>query len=75
MKIENVEKFVANLHDKTEYIIQIQNLKQALNNGFALKKVHRVIKLNQNAWLKRYIDMNSYVRRKATIILKNIFLS
>ena len=28
-KIENVEKLIANLHDKTEYIIDIRNLKQA----------------------------------------------
>ena len=31
MKIEKVEKPVANLHDQTEYVIHIQNLKQALN--------------------------------------------
>ena len=29
MKIEKVEKLVANLHDKTEYVIHIRNLKQA----------------------------------------------
>ena len=29
MKIEKVVKLVANLHDKTEYIIHIRNLKQA----------------------------------------------
>ena len=46
MKIEKVEKLVANLHDKTEYVIHIRNLKQALNHGLVLKKVHRVIKLN-----------------------------
>ena len=33
MKIEKVEKLVANLHDKSKYVIQIQNLKQALNKG------------------------------------------
>ena len=27
MKIEKVEKFVANLHDKTEYVIHIKTLK------------------------------------------------
>ena len=32
MKIEKVEK-LANLHDKTEYVIHIRNLKQALNHG------------------------------------------
>ena len=40
MKIEKVKKFVANLHDKTEYIIHIINLKQSLNPGLVLKKVH-----------------------------------
>ena len=29
MKIEKVEKLVANLHDKMEYVIHIRNLKQA----------------------------------------------
>ena len=37
MKIENVEKLVANLHDKIEFVIDIGNLKQALNNGLILK--------------------------------------
>ena len=32
MKIGKVKKLVANLHDKTEYVIHIINLKQALNN-------------------------------------------
>ena len=47
MKIEKVEKLVANLHDKTEYVIHIRNLKQALNHGLVLKKVNRMIKFNQ----------------------------
>ena len=49
MKIEKVDNLVANLHDKTEYVIHIGNLKQALNRGLVLKKVQRVIKFNQNA--------------------------
>ena len=49
MKIEKVEKLVANLHGKTEYVIHIGNLKQALNHRLIFKKVHRVIKFNQNA--------------------------
>ena len=65
MKIEKVEKLVANLHDKTEYVINIRILKQALNHRLVLKKVHRVIKFNQNAWLKPYIDMNTKLRQKA----------
>ena len=62
MKIEKVEKLVANLHDKTEYIIHIRNLKQALNH-------HKMLKFDQNACLKPYIDMNTDLRKKA----KNYF--
>ena len=51
---------VDDLYDKTEcviHMIQMRNLKQALNHGLILKKVHTVIKFNQKAWLKPYIDM------------------
>ena len=54
MKTEKVEKLVANLHDKTEYVIHIENLKQVLNHGLVLEKVQTVIEFNQNAWLKPY---------------------
>ena len=37
-KIEKVEKLVGNLHDKTEYIIYIRNLKEALNHRLVFKK-------------------------------------
>ena len=55
---------VANLLDKTEYVIHIRNLKQALNHGLVLKKAHEGIKFNQNAWLKPYIDMNTDLKQK-----------
>ena len=48
-KTGKAEKLIANLHDKTEYVIHIINLKQGLNHGLVLKKVHRVIKFSQNA--------------------------
>ena len=32
-------------------VIHIRNVKQILNNELVLKNVHRVIKLNQKAWL------------------------
>ena len=63
MKIEKVKKLVANLHDKTEYIINIRNLKETLSSGFALKKVHKVIKFNQNPWLKPYTNVKTDLRK------------
>ena len=40
-------------------------MKQALNRGLALKKVHRETEFNQNTWLKPCIDMNTDLRKKA----------
>ena len=39
MKIEKAKKLAANLDDKTECIIHMRILKQALNNGLGLNKV------------------------------------
>ena len=66
MKIEKVEKLVANiLRNKIEYVIHIRNLKQASNQGLILKNVHKVIKFYQDAWLKPYIVVNVDLRKKA----------
>ena len=73
MKIEKAEKFVANLRDKTGYVINIRNFKQALNHRLVLKKVHRVIKSNQNAWLKTYIEMNADVKKAKNDFEKDFF--
>ena len=65
MEIERVVKLVTNLHDKTEYVIHIKNLKQALNHGLVLKKVTRVIKFNHKTWLQPYIYVNTKLKQKA----------
>ena len=64
-KIEKAEKIVANLHNKKEYVMQTRNSKQALNHELVLKKVHILIELNQEAWLKPYIDINAELRKNA----------
>ena len=65
MKIQKVEKLVANLNDKTEYVIGIRNLKKALNHGLVFKKLHKVIKFNQHAWINPYFDTNNDLRKKS----------
>ena len=62
--LEKVEKLVTNLCDKNEYVIHIRTLKQGLNHGLILNKVHRVIKFNPKDWLKPYIDINTELRLK-----------
>ena len=49
MKIKKCKKLVCNLYDKNNYIVHIKTLKQALNHGLILKKLHKVIQFNQKA--------------------------
>ena len=74
MKFEKIEKLVTSLHDKTEYVIYRRNVKQALNHELILKKVHRVLKFNQKAWVKPYIAMNTKLRQIAKDNFKKDFL-
>ena len=65
MEINKCKKLVCNLYNKKKYVVHIKSLKQALNHGLKLKKIHRIIEFNQEAWLKPYIDMNTELRKLA----------
>ena len=65
MKIDKCKKLVCNLRNKKKYVVYIRALKQALNYGLKLKKVHRTIEFNQELWLKPYIDINTELRKIA----------
>ena len=65
MKINKCNELVCNLSNKKKYVTHINSLKQALNHGLKLKKIHRVIEFNQEEWLKPYIDMNTELRKAA----------
>ena len=65
MKINKCTKLLCNFYDKINYVVHIRSLKQALNHKLTLKKVQRVIQFNQEAWLKKYIDMNTELRKQA----------
>ena len=64
-EVNKCKKLVCNLFNKKKYVAHINTLKQALNHVLKLKKVHRVIEFNQEAWLKPYIDMNTELRKLA----------
>ena len=65
MKIRKCNKLVCNFYDEKEYVVHIRTLRQALNHGLILKKVHRLIQFNQEAWLKPYIETNTKLRTEA----------
>ena len=64
-KTDESKKLACSLHDKENYAVHIRALKQALNHGLMLKQVQKIIQLNQEAWLKPYIDMNTKLRTDA----------
>ena len=59
-------KLIPNLNDKRRYVVHYRNLKQAIRNGLMVLKTHRVLKFKQSPWLKKYIDLNTEMRNKAT---------
>ena len=65
MEVNKCEKLVCNLFNKKKYVAHMNALKQALNHGLKLKKIHRIIEFNQEAWSKPYIDMNTELRKAA----------
>ena len=65
MKIDKFKKLVCNLRNKKKHVVHIKSLKQVLNYGLKLKKVHRIIEFSQRLWLKPYIDMNTELRKLA----------
>ena len=52
MKTDKCKKLVRDLRNNKKYVVHIKSLKQALNHGLKLLKVHRIIELSQKAWLK-----------------------
>ena len=65
MKINKCCKLVCNLYDKNNHVVHVRSLKQALDHELILKKIHRAIQFNKEAWLKEYIDMNNELRKQA----------
>ena len=65
MKINKCTKLTCTIQNKENYIIHIRALKQAIDHGLKLKKVHQVIEFDQEACLKPYIDMNTDLSKQA----------
>ena len=69
MKINKTEKLVSTFLPKTYHVLHYKNLKQYLEEGMILKKVHRGISFYQSTWMEPYIRKNTELRKEA----KNAF--
>ena len=47
MKVNKCKKLVCNLFNKKNDVVHVNSLKQALNHGVKLKKIHRIIEFNK----------------------------
>ena len=52
--------------------LNLQYLKQALNHRLISTKVDRVIRFNQEAWFKLYIEQRKSYEKMQKMILKKI---
>ena len=65
VKVEGISKLVPNLQSKKNYVLHYKNLKQYIELGLKVTKVHRALEFNQSPWLKKYIDFNTEKRKIA----------
>ena len=61
-KLNKTNKLITSFEDKKEYVVHISALKQALNHGLKLTKMHRVIRFAQKEWMKSYIEKNTKLK-------------
>lgn len=58
-------KLIGTLYDKDHYVIHIKALRQAMEFGLTLKKIHRAIEFNQAPFIREYVLMNTKLRKHA----------
>ena len=66
LKVGNVDKLIPNLMNKERYVLHRDNMLLYESLGLKISKIHRGITFTESPWLKKYIDLNTGLRAKAT---------
>lgn len=59
-----LKKVILYLYDEERYVVH-HALKQYLDLGLRIKKIHRGISLKEEPWLESYIELNMKLRANA----------
>ena len=59
------QNLMTTLNNKGKYILHYATLKLYLNEGLKLEKIHKVLEFDQLDWMKKYIDFNTELRKRA----------
>lgn len=65
-KLGNGVKLLGTLHSKEKYVIHIDMLKFVVSLGVVVTKIHRVLRFYQKPILRKYMRLNSKLRRNTT---------
>ena len=65
LTIAKSSKLISSLTEKTRYVIHEMNLKQAVDAGLILTKIHRLVEYNQRPWMKDFLNFNINERKES----------
>jgi hypothetical protein len=59
------EKLINHLGPRRKYVLAYETYLLALQHGVHFSNIHRILRFQQSAWLKAYIEFNTQERQKA----------
>ena len=65
IEVGDVKKIIANMGNKTNYVVHYRNLQLYLSLEMTLTKIHKALKFKQSDWMKEYIDFNTEKRKNS----------
>ena len=63
---DKTAKLLLTLRNKSRYVLHYRTLQQYLDLGMRLRKIHKILKFEQRAWMEPYISLNTELRKRAT---------
>ena len=75
IKVDKIDKLICSFLPKKHYVLHYTKLKQYLQEGMILKKVHRGIKFYQSPWMEPYIRKNTDLSKTASSSFEKDFFT